>query len=731
MTHTVPTVCRLCIAHCGVLAHVEDDNGRRKVTKVTGDPDNPMFKGYTCPKGRALPELHNHQGRLLNSIKRLPGGVTEAVSSTQAATEIADKLATIVSQYGPRSVAAYVGTPNVAFPASAAVGNAFLRALGSGMFFTSNTIDQPGKQIAMAMHGKWLGGEPNFEKADAWLLLGGNPIISKSAGIPGQNPAQKLKEAKARGLQLIVVDPRVSDVARKADIHLQLRPGEDHALLAGLINIIIAEGLVNHEFVRNNVSGYEQLKEQVSRYTPDYVAERADVPVAQLEKAARVFAKAKVKHANSGTGPSFSMYCNLKEYLLACLNTLCAAYVKEGEPVTRPNAMLPSYVPRAQALAPFKGWGFGEKLRVRNLTDTAAGMPTAALADEILMPGEGQVKALICIGGNPMAAWPDQVKTQAAMEALDLLVCFDVEESSTARLADYVIACKQTLETPGMSQSGENIKYFGTGIGFQSAYAQYSEAIADPPHGSDLVEEWEFFYDMAKHLGKELFFAAVFGFSKYRESDMEIMPLPLDNKPSTSDIYERLCARSRIPLAEVKQHPHGKIWPGDVVVEAKEATCVARLDCANETMMSQLREIREQDFRAYWNDTQYPFRYIPRRHNNFMNSAGRSIEKLSAGKGWNPAWIHPDDLETLGLQEGDSARISSAHGSIPAKVEADSSLRPGLVAMAHAFGGLVEDDDRYLELGSNTGRLVSTEVDYDPITGMPRMGNIPVSIASL
>lgn len=736
MTQTVPTVCRLCIAHCGVLAEIENDNGRRKVVRVSGDPDNPMFKGYSCPKGRALAELHNHDGRLLHSIKRdmdrrrKGDGPVKQIASADAAIEIAEKLQALVEQHGPRSVAIYVGTPNVGYPAAAAVGNAFLRSLGSNMFFTSNTIDQPGKQISMALHGKWLGGEPNFEKADAWCLFGGNPIISKSAGIPGQNPAQKLKEAQARGLQLIVVDPRLSDVARKADVHLQIRPGEDHAVMAGMLHIIIRDGLHDAAFIEDNVSGFAQLQAAVAGFTPDYVAERADIQAADLIRAAQIFASAKIKHANSGTGPSFSMYCNLKEYLLACLNTICGAYVREGETVTRPNAMLPAYTPRAQALAPFKAWGFGEQLRVRGLTDTAAGMPTAALADEILLEGDGQVKALLCIGGNPMAAWPDQRKTQAAMEALELLVCFDVEMSSTARLADYVIACKQTLETPGMSQSGENIKYFGTGIGFQAAYAQYSDAIADPPLGSDLVEEWEFFYHMARHLHKELYFAAVFGFAKHKEAEMEIMPLSLERKPTTADIYARICAHSRIELDEVKQHPHGKIWDIDLKVAEKEAGCEARLDCANALMMEQLSEVFAQDFRAEWSNAEFPFRYISRRHNNFMNSAGRSIKKLSGGQGWNPAWMHPDDIKALGLSDGDRVTISTAHDSIPAKVEADTSLRRGLIAMAHAFGGLIDEDDRYEELGSNTGRLVRTEQDFDPITGMPRMGNIPVAVSA-
>ena len=728
MSKVVPTICRLCIAHCGVLATVEDDNGRRKVTQVTGDPDNPVFAGYTCPKGRALPELHNHDGRLLRSMKRQPEGAYIPVASARAAVEVAERIRAIIDKYGPRAVACYVGTPNAGQPTAATMGSAFLRALGSRMFFTSNTIDQPGKQIAMALHGKWLGGEPDFEQADAWLLVGNNPIISKSAGIPGQNPAQKLKEANARGMQLIVIDPRVSDSARKAAIHLQCRPGEDHAILAGMIRVIITENLADHDFVRDNVAGFEALTAAVDDFTPAYVADRAGIPEDQLITAARVFAGAKIRHANSGTGPSFSMYCNLKEYLVACLNTVCGAYTRAGQRVTRPNAMLPSYTPRAQAFPPFRASGFGEKLRVRGLTDTAAGMPTAALADEILLPGEGQVKALICIGGNPMAAWPDQRKTQQAMQALDLLVTLDVEMSSTARLADYVIACKQTLETPGMSQSGEAIKYFGSGIGFSNAYAQYSAAVADVPHGSDLVEEWDFLYQMADHLDLDLTFAMAFGFSRYQESPYVAMPVSRTSKPTIDDFYQAICANSRIPLEDVKRYPHGHVFDSEVIVEPREEGCDDSLDCGNVDMLRQLAEVFMQDYRALQDTPDYPFRYIPRRHNNFMNSSGRSIGKLNGGRPWNPVWMHPDDMRQIGVTQGGMVRIATLHDSITAMAETDATLRPGVVAIAHAFGGLVDEDEHYLALGANTGRLVRADTDSDPITGMPRMGNIPVAI---
>ena len=149
----------------------------------------------------------------------------------------------------------------------------------------------------------------------------------------------------------------------------------------------------------------------------------------------------------------------------------------------RPNTLLPAFTAKAQAHAPYEGWGYGERLRVRGLTDTVAGMPTAALADEILLEGDGQVRALICVGGNPMAAWPDQRKTEQALESLDLLVTLDTEMSGTSRMADYVIAPLMQMETPAMTAGSELIKYYTSGTGIPAPYAQYAPRLIDPPRG--------------------------------------------------------------------------------------------------------------------------------------------------------------------------------------------------------------------------------------------------------
>ena len=730
-TTTHPGICRICSAHCGVLATVTDG----RLTKVSGDPDNPMFKGYTCVKGRALPEIHNNPQRLLRSRKRQPDGSYADIGAEQAMDEIATRLQQLIADHGPRSVAMYLGTNGLPYPASALTGNAFMRAIESPMFFTANTIDQPGKQIALAAHGHWLGGDVDFHEADSWMLVGTNPLVSKAIGIPGQNPSQNLRAAIERGMKLIVIDPRRSQTAARAAIHLQPRPGEDVSILAGMINIIIDRGWHDAAFIDENVHGFTALAGAVSGFTPEYVAERADIPQHQLLRAAEVFAThgAHGGMVNAGTGANFALHGNLLEYLCLCLTTICGRWQRAGAKVTRPNALLPAFTAKAQAHPPYEGWGYGEKLRVRGLTDAVCGMPTAALADEILLDGDGQVKALICIGGNPMAAWPDQRKTHRALQSLELLVTLDTEMSLTSRLADYVIAPMMQMETPAMTMGSELIKYSTSGTGIPAAYAQYTPRVVDPPAGSDLIEEWKFFLGLTKRMNLEMWFVNFFGGGggKFMESPPIVLQMNGDTDLSTEELFEQMCATSRIPLAEVRRHPHGQIFDVDAVVQERDPDCTAQLDVGNQYMLDELDAVMSEDYAAARSDSRFPFRLVPRRHQNFMNSSGTALGALNRGKPYNPVYMHPDAVAHLGLTSGCSVLVTSRHDSVPAVLEADDTLRSDVVAMHHAFGGMPDEDDDFREFGTNVGRLVATDVDYDPITGLPRQGNIAVSIDSM
>ncbi len=723
-------ICRLCPAYCQILAHVEDGT----LSKVTGDPDSPLFKGYTCPKGRALPEQHNGSHRLLSSRKRNSENAFEDIGSNAALNEIAEQLQAIIAEHGPRSVAIYAGTGQLSCGVAASVAVSFLTALGSPMHFTSSTIDQPGKAIAMAAHGLWAGGELDFATADTWLIVGANPVISKASGAPAHNPGQRLKEAQERGLKLIVIDPRKTETAKRAAIHLQAKPGEDPTILAGLLHIIIAEGLYDAEFVRDNVDGFEDLKASVAAFAPEYVAKRADVPVEQLLDAARTYASAVGKPGRGGavtqcTGPNMSLHGSLSEYLGYSLMSVCGYWSREGDAVVKPNVLAPAFEAKAQAMPPYQGWDYPEKMRIRGLAKTASGMPTAALADEMLLEGDGQVKALICLAGNPMAAWPDQEKTYRALSQLDLLVCLDYRMSETAQLSDYVIAPRLSLETPATTLLAENNKHYGYGLGFYEPYASYAPAVVEPPPESDVIEEWEFFYGLAQRMGLGLFVASQAGWDQFNEAPITFEMLDMENKPTTDDLHRYLTQHSRVPLDEVKQFANGNIFDIQETVQPKDPDCEARLCVGNGMMLDELQEVVAEFEAEQDRAPGFPLRLICRRHNHVVNSVGREIGKLSK-KPFNPAFMHPEDIAELQLTEGDVVKITSEHSSIEGIVESDTTLRRGLVSMAHAYGGLPgPDDGRVRELGSNTGRLVSTEARYDRVTGIPLMSNIPVKVS--
>ncbi len=706
-------ICRFCHAFCGIKVTVE--NGR--AVKIIGDRENPLYHGYTCVKGRQLPAQHYNPERLLQPQKRSGNG-HDPMASAAVLDEIAERLTELVDQHGPRSVATYAATYAFPYPAGGAMANAFMDALGSPMRFVSGSIDQPGKPVAVALHGRWHAGPQAFADSDAWMLVGANPVVSKWGGIPQYNPGKRLHDALKRGMKLIVIDPRRTECAEKAHIHLQCKPGEDPTILAGIANIIIEEERYDAAFIEAEVEGFDALRTAVAPFTPAYVSRRADVPRDLLLAAARTFASAQRGMTTAGTGPNMAPRGTLSEYLVLVINTLCGRWLRAGEPMPNPFVLLPERRGRAQAEPKPPAWGYGEQLRVRDLTDNAGGLSAAALADEILLPGEGQVRALFSIGGNPMTAWPDQLKTYQAMQALALNVSLDIKMSATAKMADYVLPPKLGLEAPAISLPNEGIWFYGASTGFPEPYAMYQPTIVDPPSGADLLEEWQVFYGLAQRMGLELTFAG-------ERLDMQSIP-------TTDELFELLCRGSRIPLDEVKQHPHGHIWSDpSITVLPKSPDWPEKLDVGNPFMMGDLAEVQSEpvtDHGGYATAMTFTHRLVSRRMNDVYNSSGRDIPKLVRNHRYNPAFMNPSDLEALGLHAGDVVEISSDHATILGVVEEAEDVRSGVVSMAHSFGDAPEFDRKVFTIGSNTGRLTSVERDYDPRIGMPRMSAIPVNI---
>lgn len=698
-----------------------------KPVRVAGKKESPTYFGFCCTRGQALPEHIHHPDRLLHSVNRKTNGSFATIRSDRALDEIAEKISRIVDKHGPRSVAIYFGTYVAPYPLTVPFLMAWARSLGTPMIFNSMTIDQPGKDIASAMLGTWQAGQQTFEGSDVRLIIGGNPLVSLSTTLPGQNPGRRLTQALDQGLSLIVIDPRKTETARRARLHLQPRPGEDSAILAVLLNVILHEELYDREFVTRYVTGFDALKEIVSAFDPITVAKRADVPAEDLIEAAHIFARAKRGIAVGATGANMSGHSSLIEYLILCLNTVCGRYIRAGEAVANPGVLLPRAQPKAQPTPPRPVRIENVKMAVRNLTLSAAGMPTAALADEILQDGPDSVRALISVGGNPVAAWPDQRRTVKALQKLDLFVQVDIKMSASAKLADYVIAPKISFEVPTSSYAVESIEQYNPLFGLSEPFGMYVPKLMDPPPNADVIEEWEFFWGLAERMGFPLSLQPMSSPTGVPREGQAPYQFDSTNKPTTDELLEIISRGSRIPLSEVKKHPDGALFPEKVTAAPADPDSTDRLNVGNSLALKELQLISQEKSSAQNPD--FPFCMICRRLSNVLNSSGRDLPHLiRKGGKVNLAYMNPQDVESLGLYEGNLVVLTSPHGSIKSIIAIDPALRQGVVSITHAFGDLPDSAENLLEQGSNTSLLTSVEDDYDPFSGIPRMSAVPINV---
>jgi anaerobic selenocysteine-containing dehydrogenase len=423
------------------------------------------------------------------------------------------------------------------------------------------------------------------------------------------------------------------------------------------------------------------------------------------------------------------------EYLLLCLDTVCGHWLRGGEQVMNPLTMGNQLrqLRTAQARAPFPAFGYGEKLRVRDLTMTLAGLPTSGMADEMLLPGDGQVHALLSMGGNPASSVPDQTKVVEALRSLDLLVHVDVQLSATAQLADYVIASTLPFEMAATTFHTETFALLGNALGYPEPFAQYTHAIMEAPDDTDVLEQWRLLYRLAQRLDLPLeVFPPYGGGGGSGTSASQKVPgqpgysvaLDMAREPDIDDLLEIVHTGSRIPLAEIKTHPKGGFFPDPpVFVQPKEEGWAGRLDVGNPLMMTDLGT--EIAATASGPDD-FPFRLLERRMMHVSNTPTFAMPANRPQH--NPAFLNPQDLEALDIAPDDVIEIASSRAAILAIVRADDSVRQGTVSMHHSFGGLPGLDGDVRQLGSNPNRLMADDTGCDPYTGQPLMTNVPVRV---
>lgn len=700
----VKSFCRICIAGCGVELSVENE----RIVAIRGDRSHPVSAGYACFKGLQAVDAHHGAARQVHTLRRTADGGFERFDTEQALDAIASTLRSIVERDGPDAVALFRGTAGFHTSTAFRIHGAFLRALGSTSIYTTLTIDQSAKYIAAGRLGSWQAGQCHFDALDAAVVFGCNPLVSHSAGgMLVSDPTRRLKQAKARGLRLVVVDPRESETARHADVFLQPLPGEDVAIAAGLLHLIFDENLHDAAFCAAHVEGLADLQAAVAPFTPAAVARRAGIDSGALREAARCFATPSRRGAViTGTGTDMAPRSNLAEHLIQCLDVVCGHFKRAGERMPNPDPLQPPTQWYAEVAPPRRPWETMAPSRIRGVGNLYGEKLTATLADEILTPGPGQIKALIVDGANPVNSIPDKARILEAMRSLELLVVIDPHLTPTSRQAHYVFSPKLQYERDDLPLT------LGRPL-YPDAWTQYTRAAIPPPAGSDVIDDWYVFYALARRLGLGLHIGGV--------------PLDMARTPTSEELLALGLNGSTVTLDMLKACPDGVLHRREDVVTVRPARPGAgRFAVAPQDVRDELAEVAAEP--AESRPDGYPFHLIVRRMRDFNGSIGMQTAPIRQRNPFNPLYMAEADVLQLGLASGARVQVQSEHGAIAAIVKADPSMRAGVVAMSHNWGGADNDPARYAHDGASTNLLMRNDRHFERINAMPRMSAIPVAI---
>lgn len=706
------TFCRLCTTHCGMVVSVDEEE---QIVAINPDRSDPMSKGFACFKGLQAPEAQHADHRVMHPLKRRADGSFERIGLEQALDEIAAKLRSIVDRDGPEAIGGYRGTGSGMNASACFVLDGLLNPLGTHKIFSATTIDQSCKIIAMGRIGFWPPGPHPLRGSDAVLLLGTNPLVSLVFFEP-QKMLQHLKSEIARGMKLLMIDPRKSETGRFADVLLQPLPGEDATILAGMIRQILERGWEDKAFIERHVAQIEELRQAVAPFTPAYVARRADIPVDRFLALTEIFATAKRGRAESGTGAGMGPHSNLVGHLVLALNVICGRFIREGERITNPGVLWPRMPRPCQVIPAGRSWekGYQSRLGFGQIPVVVPELPTGILADEILQPGPGQIRGLFVHGGNPAVIVPDQLKIVRALRSLELLVTVEPFMTATARLSHYILPTVTQYERPDFPcWQGESLTY-------AVPYTRYTPAVAKPPRGSEVATDDYIFWSLCKRLGLQMTFLG--------------QPIDMTHPPVTDDFLAIVARNAPVSFEEIKSQELGAVYEGELQFAEPgnpgpdDRFTVAPPDVCEDLGALAAEEVRRDVLTC--NGGRATHRFAVRRHRDVWNSVGRELKGVKKRLPHNTARINPADLEGLGLRTGDAARISSEVASVDVIVEADESLRSGVVSMHHGFGTLPEDTDPRRD-GACSNKLVSTEQRVQKINAMPCMTAFMVNIVKI
>jgi anaerobic selenocysteine-containing dehydrogenase len=727
--------CPLCEATCGLEITTTDG----AVTRIRGDAEDVFSRGFLCPKGVGLKELHEDPDRVRTPLIRQADGSFAEATWDEAFAEIDRRLTPLLAEHGRDAVGAYLGNPSAHAFGTVLYSRILLKAIGTRNVFSASTVDQYPKQMASAlMFGTALSVPvPDLDRTDFLLVLGANPLASNGSLMTAPDVRGRLRAIRARGGRVVVVDPRRTRTAQEADEHLFIRPGTDALLLFALAHVIFEEGL---ERPVEHLSGLDEVRELAAGFPPADVAEATGIAAEDIRRLARDLAGAPAAAVYGRMGTTTQAFGTTASWLVDVLNAITGNLDRPGGAMfTAPAAG--SANTRGE---PGRGRGaaFGRHAsRVRGLGEVFGELPVAALAEEIETPGEGQVRAFFTIAGNPVVSTPNAGRLDAALERLELMVSIDLYVNETTRHADVILPAPSPLE-----KSHYDVALYAFAI---RNVANYSVGVLEKPAGQP--DEWELLLRLTGIVtgqGPDADVAAIDDFvageAVRREVGSATSPLAgRDAGAVLAELAPRvgperlldLMLRAgpyRLTLAELEAAPHG-LDLGALQPRLPEVlrTPSGTVELAPPALVADVERLHAALGEARASAANGGMVLIGRRHLRSNNSWMHNLPVLVKGPARCTALVHPDDAERLGLADGEPVRISSRAGTIEVPAEVSDEVMPGVVSVPHGWGHGDPGVDLQVaaEHAGVNSNLLTDELAVEPLSGTAILNGIPVELA--
>ena len=697
---TAYRTCPLCEATCGLAITLDGDH----VTQVRGDADDVFSHGFLCPKGVSIKQLHEDPARLRAPLVKQPDGSFAEASWDEAFALIAARLPAIAAEHGKDAVAAYVGNPNAHTLAGMIYGRALLKGLGTKNVFSASTVDQYPKQAACAhmFGGGSLVPVPDLDRTGYLLMLGANPAASNGSLMTAPDVRGRLQAIRDRGGKVVVVDPKRTRTAKLADEHVWIRPGTDALLLFALIHVVFADGLAA-PLDDGLYAGAETVASLSRDFTPDAVAGPTGVPAATIRRLARELAGAERGAVYARIGTTTQEFGTTASWLVDVLNAVTGNLDRPG------GAMFPLPAHGRRGEGRGRGARFGRwSSRVRGAPEVFGELPVACLAEEIETPGEGQVRALVTIAGNPVISTPNADRLRGALASLDFMVSVDLYVNDTTRHADVILPGTSPLQ-----KAHYDLALYGLAV---RNVANWS----DPVLPLDGPDEWETILRLAGAAAGAGPNADVAALDEMVASTAAaaagVEPDPALRGPErVVDAMLRGGAYG-LSLADLRAAPHGiDLGPLEPRLPEVLKTPSGKVELAAEPLVADVERLHGALARDADGDGMV---LIGRRHLRSNNSWMNHLPLLASGPDRCTAQLSPADATRLGILHGQRVRVSARTGAIELPAEVTDDVMPGVVSIPHGWE----------HANSN---VLADERLVEPLTGTAVLNGIPVEVAPL